>query len=149
MRMLVAVGCAVTALGCVAAGIEIGPVERKAPPRVSEIRPPQSDNGIPHVGLRAVVTGTIKDVGARHVYVLVNPLSNPSNVEQFWVQQPVAVEGGQLRCEIQLGEGEAGRGEYFLIVALSTDTEYGIGERLENLPRNAKAYSKALIVKRD
>ena len=147
MRMITLI--LVTLLGCVPAALEIGPVDRTAPPRVSEIRPPHSDAGIPHVGLRAVVSGTIKDAEAKHVYVLVNPLSNPSTAGQFWVQQPVDVEGGHFHCEIQLGEGEAGRGEYFLIVALSTDTEYGIGERLESLPRNAKAYSKALIVKRD
>jgi hypothetical protein len=146
MRGLIAL--VIAALGCVAEDLNMGPVDRPAPPRVAEIRPPKNDAGVPRVGLRAVVSGEVKGKKARHLVVVVNPLSNPNNFGQFWVQQPVDVADGRFRCESQFGEGEAGLGEYFLIVALWTDTEYSVGERLERLPK-AAAYSKPLIVKRD
>jgi hypothetical protein len=147
MRYLV-VAASVAVLGCMAGDLDLGPVDRTAPPRVEAIRPPKDDAGVPRVGLRAEVSGEIKGERARHLYVLVNPLSNPHNFNQWWIQQPVSFSGNRLSCEIQCGEGNAGTNEFFCVVAIWSDTEYSVGERLERLPK-AAAYSKALIVKRD
>jgi hypothetical protein len=147
MRCLTS-GLLAVLLGCSAGAEDIGSVDRPNPPPVEALVKPEIGTDLPRVGLRATIYGTVKPEQAKHLYIVVNPMSNPSCFNVWWVQEPVVVTNGQFWGSVQFGEATAGRGELFAVVAVQTDTSYQTGEILQRLPKGA-AYSRLLIVKRD
>ena len=123
------------------------PVDQK-PPTKEELVAPKDDKGIETVANAPKVTGKVKEGEKGNVYVLVNPLSNPDRVNNWYVQRAVARSGQSLSCEAQCGDqGGVGKGEYFAIVAVATDKELTVGDMLDGLPDGATC-SKLKIVKR-
>ena len=144
----VAVGFVITLLTCCSAqAADLGLVDQK-PPTKEELVAPKDDKGIEAVGMRSKVTGKVKEGEKRNLYVVVNPLSNPDRVNNWYVQRAVARSGQSFSCDAQCGDqGGVGKGEYFAIVAITTDKELTIGDMLEGLPDGATC-SKIKIVKR-
>lgn len=134
-------------LAGVATTIEVGTIDQKEPPTADELREPATDNGIEVVDLRAAVTGAVGNIGNQRVYVLVNPLSNPHTRNVWWVQESVRFKDANFRGDCQFGEARQGAGEYFAVIALTTDKNYAVGQKILGLPP-ASAYSKLKIVKR-
>jgi len=128
------------------ADVDVGSVDQK-PPRQNELVAPKSDAGIAAVGLRETIKGTVAKGEKRRLYIVVNPLSNPNTVNTWWVQQDVSRDGESFRAVAQFGEDDAGRGEYFAVLAVATDKKWSVGEMLSGLPDDA-AYTKVKIVKR-
>ena len=109
---------------------------------------PKTDEGIATVGMTSKATGSVKEDEKRNIYVLVNPLSNADNVNKWYVQRAVARTGQTFSCQVQCGDqGGVGQGEYFAIIAVATDKELTVGDKLDGLPEGA-AFSKLMIVKR-
>ena len=128
--------------------IDIGSVDRPAPPSVEELRAPKSDEGLTTVGLRSVITGKLPKVGQK-VVVLVNPASNPDTVNRWWVQQKAeyGTDGNSFEVIVQAGEDAAGVGELFALVAIVPKNALDVGQEIDGLPE-AVAYSKVVFVKR-
>jgi len=126
---------------------DLGKVDQKNPPSREELKAPKSDKGIEIVRLRGPVSGTAKIEPPLRVYVLVNPLSNKDTQDVWWVQDAQFADG-KLTGTCQFGEGAAGIGEYFAIIAIATDKSYSTGDMITGLPR-AALYSKLKIVKRE
>jgi hypothetical protein len=135
------------ASGCLAQSIDVGPIDQKQPPSSRQLTPPRRGEDVDTVGLRANVTGKLPSDDTRTVYVLVNPLSNPTTRHEWWVQERAYRDGDQFECSAQFGEELEGVGEYFAIVAIATNKKYMVGERVKRVPPNA-TYSKLKIVKR-
>ncbi len=120
---------------------------RKSPGRRRNPRP-KSDDGIPTVDLHETVKAAIGKDESKHVYVLVNPISPDAAASKtWWVQREVTKNGTAIECDSQFGEEDAGKGEYFAIVAVVTGESFEVGKTLEKLPKEA-TYSKLKIVKR-
>jgi hypothetical protein len=128
------------------ADIDVGSVDQM-PPRPNELVAPKSDGGIAAVGLRETIKGTVAKGEKRHLYIVVNPLSNPKTVNTWWTQQEVSRDGESFRSIAQFGEDDAGKGEFFAVLAVATDKRWSVGEMLNGLPDDA-AYTKVKIVKR-
>jgi hypothetical protein len=126
---------------------DLGLVDQKAPTK-EELAAPKTDEGIATVGMTSKCTGKVKADEKRNLYVVVNPLSNADNVNKWYVQRAVARTGESFSGQVQCGDqGGVGQGEYFAIIAVATDKELTVGEKLDGLPEGA-AFSKLLIVKR-
>ena len=128
------------------ADVDVGLVDQK-PPQKKDMVAPKSDEGISVVGLFETITGKMPKDEKRNLYVVVNPLSNPDTANSWWVQQEISQNKDSFSCAAQFGEGSAGVGEYFAVIAVATDKKWSAGEMLTGLPENA-TYSKVKIVKR-
>ena len=125
-----------------AADVEVGSVAHKVPPK-KELVAPKNDDGIAVVGLNETIKGKVPAGEKRNLYILVNPLSG----NDWWVQQVVSRKGESFTADAQFGEGDIGKGEYFIILAIATDKKWSVGEKLDGLPEDA-TYTKVKIVKR-
>jgi hypothetical protein len=147
----VLIGLAGGTLACsrTADDVDLGAVDRETQPALKDLVEPKDDKGISRVNLRATVTGERKLKKGKNVYVLVNPLSNPTTAKNtWWVQEPVNFDGDRLQATCQFGEPGEGGGEHFAIVVFETDEEYETGQKLNALPKG-KAWTKFTIVKRN
>ena len=125
---------------------DVGAVDQMAPGKES-LTAPKKDNGIETVGLSETFKGKAAKGEKRHIYFIVHPLSNPEIKETWWVQQEVSHDGNAFSGEVQLGEENAGVGEYFAVLAIATDKTWAVGDTLTELPKDA-GYSKVKVVKR-
>jgi hypothetical protein len=146
MKKAIAVFVAALLTSCSSWAVDVGLVDQKPPTR-EDLVAPKSDEGIAVVSLRAIVKGKVPKGEKRHLYVAVSPRSNPTNVNQWWIQQAVVRNGDAFSAEAQFGEGETGIGEYFAIVGIALANNLSVNERLDGLPEDA-VYSKVKIVKR-
>ncbi len=133
--------------GCVGQSIDVGSIDQKEPPSSRQLIPPRQGEDVETVSLRANVSGMLPASDTRTIYVLVNPLSNPANRHEWWVQERVYRDGDSFECSAQFGEEQEGGGESFAIVAIASTHKYTVGERVKRVPPNA-TYSKLKIVKR-
>ncbi len=149
MRLLVASLLVAANLSCSISDVDLGAVDRERQPSLDQLREPRDDKAVPRVGLRERVTGQVKLTRAKNLYVLVNPLSNPTTSRNtWWVQERVSVDGDRFSAVCQFGEPGEGQHEYFAIAAVECDATYDVGQMLNALPRG-KAWSAFKIVKRD
>jgi hypothetical protein len=132
---------------CRSGPIDLGKVDRSKPPAADEIQPPKSDEGVPTVDLQETVTATIDKDETKHVYVLACPLSSDAAQKTWWVQREISRNGTAAECNCQFGEEDAGKGEYFAVIALVTSASFDVGQTLDALPKEG-TYSKFRIVKR-
>ena len=147
MRKAVVAFVVVLLTCCSARAADLGLVDQK-PPTKEELVAPKDDKGIATVAMRSKFTGKVKEDEKRNLYVLVNPLSNPDRVNNWYVQRAVTRNGQSFSCEVQCGDqGGVGKGEYFAIVAVTTDKELTVGDMLDGLPEGG-TFSKLVIVKR-
>ena len=123
--------------------IDIGAVDRK-PPSKKEVEAFKGDDKSAVVGLNETIKGKVAKDEKKHVYIIVNPLTLPHS---WWVQQDVMRDGDSFTADAQFGEDDAGKDEFFAILAIVTDKKWSVGEKLEALPDDA-TYSKVKIVKR-
>jgi hypothetical protein len=128
------------------ADIDVGVVDQKLPKK-SELIAPKTDDGIAVVGLRETIKGKVPKDDKRKLYIVVNPVSNPDTYNVWWTQQDVSRDGDSFSAVAQFGDGDRGKGEYFVVLAVLTDNNWSSGEKLDGLPDNA-TYSKIKIVKR-
>ena len=108
-----------------AADVDVGSVDQKVPQK-KELVAPKKDEGIAVVGLNETITGKVPESEKRNVYVIINPLSG----SDWWVQQVVTRKGESFEADAQFGEGDGGKGEYYVIVAIATDKKWAVGEKL-------------------
>jgi len=147
-RLLSAILLSVSLNGLVTS-VDIGAVDRERQPSLEQLREPRDDKDVPHVGLRERVSGQVKLTKAKNLYVLVNPLSNPTTSRNtWWVQERVSVDGDRFSAICQFGELGEGQHEYFAITVFESDATYDVGQILNGLPRG-KAWSSFKIVRRD
>ena len=128
------------------ADVEVGSVDQKAPQK-TDLVVPKTDEGIAVVGLAQTIKGKVPKGEKRNLYVIVNPLSNPDTVNVWWVQQEASRDGESFSAAAQFGDGDAGKGEYFVILAVLTEKKWSAGEMLKGIPDDA-TYTKVKIVKR-
>lgn len=148
IRSIHAVVLALFTTGCFAADIDLGTMSETSPPKASDLKEPKPGDEVPEVGLQASISGeSPKDKKRKNIYVLLNPLSNPATRNQWWVQRAVVRRGDQYYCTAQFGEGQQGSGEFFAVIAVATDEDLTIGDRLKGVPEKM-IYSKLTIVKR-
>jgi hypothetical protein len=97
------------------------------------------------VGLKAVVTGTVTNLGTMKVYVLVHPLTT----NLWWVQNPPSPPSrGQWRTLAYFGTSSGqGVGDIFEIVAVATRSTLAAGQTFAAIPPNS-AQSDIVAVKR-
>jgi hypothetical protein len=137
------------AFGCAEAKIDVGALDQKDPPAAKDLMVPESDDGVTKVSLRATITGTFKRTDSRKVWILVNPLTNATTKNTWWVQEAVARGMTTFSGSAQFGEVGQGEGEFFAILVLATDKDFTVGEQLNGVPMQGKAaLSKLKIVKR-
>jgi hypothetical protein len=127
--------------------IDLGKVDQSKPPTREEIAPPSAGDGSATVGLHASVKAAVPKDEARHVYVLISPVSNSETRGRWWVQNQVARDKDAIECDCQFGEENNGKDEFFAIVVAVSDDSLEVGQILEKLPEKA-SYSKPRIVKR-
>lgn len=128
------------------AAVDLGTVDQP-PPTKKELMAPKNDEGVAVVGLRVNLQGKVPKNDKRNLYVIVNPLSNPDTVNTWWVQEVVERSEDSIQAVAQLGENNVGQGEYFAILAVSTDKKWSVGEMIYGLPDDAR-FTRLRIVKR-
>jgi hypothetical protein len=148
MRLLITCVLLGTFAGRPDKAIDLGATDQKEPPAQKELKLPKAGDKTDAVGLNATVKGSVGKDAKKYVYVLVTPLSSPELKNTWWVQGEVTRKGDAYECEAQFGEGDAGAGEYFAIVGITTDREHAVGDQLKGIPAGA-TYTKLKIVKRE
>src|SRR5204863_683098 len=78
---------------------------------------------------------------------LVNPLSNATVKDVWWVQGEVSREGEKYSGACQFGDESAGQGEFFAVVGIATDKAFTVGSQLRGVPENG-VYTKFAVVRR-
>jgi hypothetical protein len=148
MRIILAPLVAALLSPCSARGadVDVGSVDQKVPQK-QDVVAPKTDDGIAVVGLRETIKGKVPKGEKRNLYVIINPVSNPDTVNVWWAQQEVSRDGDSFSTVAQFGDGDTGKGEYFVILAVLTDKKWSAGEMLKGLPDDA-TYTKVKIVKR-
>ncbi len=126
--------------------VDLGKIDQK-PPKKDELVVPKTDNGVERVDVRGTMKGKAAEGEKRNLYVVVTPLSNPTLVGTWWVQQEVARDGEGFAAEAQFGEEDAGSGEYFAVLGVATDKMWSVGEKLTGLPEGVTC-TKLKVVKR-
>jgi hypothetical protein len=128
------------------ATVEVGVVDQK-PPKAKELTAPKKDDGLTTVDMRTAVKGKVPKGDKRAVYVLINPLGKGNTPTYWWVQNEVTRDGETISCDAQFGEEDAGSGEYFAVVVVTTERKWAVGDKLDDLPEDAKC-SQVKVVKR-
>jgi hypothetical protein len=135
------------AVSAVAADVDVGVIDQKAPKK-EDLAPPPKDAKPQLVELQGGFAAKVTKGEKRTVYFVVCPLGAKGDAgEDWWVQGEVARDGEAVTADGQFGEESAGAGEWFAVVAVATDKKWGVGEKLSALPADA-AFSKVKVVKR-
>ncbi len=147
MRLALPLFAAVFAASAVAADVDVGPIDRKAPKK-EDLAPPPKDAKPQVVELQGSFSAEVTKGEKRGVYFLVCPLgAKGDGGNDWWVQGQVTRDGEGVRADGQFGEENAGAGEWFAVVAVATDKKWAVGEKLDALPADA-TFSKVKVVKR-
>lgn len=135
------------ALPALAADVDVGLIDQKAPKK-ADLAPPAKDAKPPVVDLQGVFKGKTTKGEKRNVYFVVCPLGAKGDAGgDWWVQGEVTKDGEAVSADGQFGEESAGSGEWFAVVAVATEKKYGVGEQLTALPADG-TFSKVVVVKR-
>jgi hypothetical protein len=129
--------------------LDVGPLNLKKL-TTDDLTPPAKDDKIVKVGIRATISGQVAKDEKLNVYLAVCPIGSADAKGSFWIQKAVKRDGEKFKGECQFGEGDAGKGEFFAVVGITSKNEFADGEQVDiaALQKAATSYSAVLIVKR-
>lgn len=129
--------------------LDVGPINLKKLNK-DDLNPPAKDDGIAKVGINATISGMVDKDEKLNVYLAVCPIGSADAKGSFWIQKPVNRTGEKFKGQCQFGEGDAGKGEFFAVVGITSKNDFADGEQMDlaALQKAAVSYSSVLIVKR-